>query len=118
MGRGEGQSLRKRPQSFAGPEATSELARTLALHPEVLLLDEPCSAIDPVSFAKIEDTIRELRQDHMIVIVTHNLPQAPRVSDFAGLMLLGELIEFGTTVNIFKTPGDPRTKRFTARHFG
>lgn len=101
-----------------GQQQRLSIARTLALHPEVLLLDEPCSAIDPISSAKIEDTIHELRRDHAIVIVTHNLQQAARVSDFAGFMLLGELIEFGTAADIFETPSDPRTKRFIAGRFG
>lgn len=101
-----------------GQQQRLSLARTIALHPEVLLLDEPCSAIDPVSSAKIEETIRELRQHHTIVIVTHNLQQAARISDFAGFMFLGELIEFGTTADIFKMPSDPRTRRFIAGRFG
>ena len=101
-----------------GQQQRLSIARAIALHPEVLLLDEPCSAIDPVSSAKIEDTIHELKRDHAIVIVTHNLEQAARVSDFAGFMFLGELIEFGTTHNIFAKPSDPRTKRFIAGRFG
>lgn len=101
-----------------GQQQRLSIARTLALHPEVLLLDEPCSAIDPVSSAKIEDTILELKRDHAIVIVTHNLQQAARVSDYAGFMLLGELIEFGTTNEIFKTPRAPHAQRFIAGRFG
>ena len=101
-----------------GQQQRLSIARTLALHPEILLLDEPCSAIDPVSSAKIEDTILELKRDHAIVIVTHNLQQAARVSDYAGFMFLGELIEFGSTNEIFKTPRDPRTQRFIAGRFG
>jgi phosphate transport system ATP-binding protein len=100
-----------------GQQQRLSIARTLALHPEVLLLDEPCSAIDPISSAKIEATIHELKQDHAIVIVTHNLQQAARVSDFAGFMFLGELIEFGASADIFETPSDPRTKRFIAGGF-
>jgi len=84
----------------------------------VLLLDEPCSAIDPVSSAKIEETIHQLKRDHAIIIVTHNLEQAARVSDYAGFMFLGELIEFGTTSDIFNAPSDPRAKRFIAGRFG
>jgi phosphate transport system ATP-binding protein len=101
-----------------GQQQRLSIARTIALHPDVLLLDEPCSAIDPVSSKKIEETILELKRDHAIVIVTHNLQQAARVSDFAGFMFLGELIEFGTTSDIFKTPSEPRTKRFIAGRFG
>jgi phosphate transport system ATP-binding protein len=100
-----------------GQQQRLSIARTLALRPEVLLLDEPCSAIDPISSAKIEATIHELKQDHAIVIVTHNLQQAARVSDFAGFMFLGELIEFGASADIFETPSDPRTKRFIAGGF-
>jgi phosphate transport system ATP-binding protein len=101
-----------------GQQQRLSIARAIALHPEVLLLDEPCSAVDPVSSAKIEDTIRELKRDHAIVIVTHNLQQAARVSDFSGFMFLGELIEFGTTSDIFNTSSNPRTKRFIAGRFG
>jgi phosphate transport system ATP-binding protein len=101
-----------------GQQQRLSIARTLALHPEVLLLDEPCSAIDPVSSAKIEETILELKRDHAIVIVTHNLQQAVRVSDYAGFMFLGELIEFGATEQIFKTPRDPQTQHFIAGRFG
>jgi phosphate transport system ATP-binding protein len=94
------------------------IARTIAIQSEVILLDEPCSAIDPISSAKIEQTIHELKQDHTIVIVTHNLQQAARISDFAGFMLLGELIEFGAARGIFMAPGDPRTHRFVTGRFG
>jgi phosphate transport system ATP-binding protein len=83
----------------------------------VILLDEPCSAIDPISSAKIEQTIHELKRDHTIVIVTHNLQQAARISDFAGFMLLGELIEFDATRGLF-APRDPRTHHFVTGRFG
>jgi phosphate transport system ATP-binding protein len=94
------------------------IARTIAIQPEVLLLDEPCSSIDPVSSAKIEQTIDELKKDHTIVIVTHNLQQAARVSDFAGFMYLGELVEFSTAKHMFTVPKDPRTRRFVTGRFG
>jgi phosphate transport system ATP-binding protein len=94
------------------------IARAIAIQPEVLLLDEPCSAIDPVSTAKIEQTIDELKKDHTIVIVTHNLQQAARVGDFAGFMLLGELVEFGFVHAVFVKPADPRTQRFVTGRFG
>ena len=94
------------------------IARTIAMQPEVILLDEPCSAIDPISSAKIEHTIQELKRDHTIVIVTHNLQQAARVSDFAGFMFLGELIEFGPIPQIFVAPQDQRTQRFVTGRFG
>ncbi len=94
------------------------IARTVALRPEVLLLDEPCSSIDPISSSKIEKTIEELKSDHTIVIVTHNLQQAARVSDFAGFMYLGQLVEFDTAHHMFVTPSDPRTQRFIMGRFG
>lgn len=94
------------------------IARAIAVRPEVLLLDEPCSAIDPVSSAKIEQTIDELKQEHTIVIVTHNLQQAARVSDYAGFMFLGEMIEFGPIRDIFIAPRDPRTKKSVTGRFG
>jgi len=94
------------------------IARAIAIKPEVLLLDEPCSAIDPISSAKIEQTIDELKKSHTIVIVTHNLQQAARVSDVAGFMFLGELVEFGPVRQIFTGPLDERTHRFVTGRFG
>jgi phosphate transport system ATP-binding protein len=94
------------------------IARAIAAKPEVLLLDEPCSAIDPISSAKIEHTIDQLKKDHAIVIVTHNLQQAARVSDFAGFMYLGELVEFGTVRDIFVSPKQQQTERFLTGRFG
>jgi len=94
------------------------IARTIAIQPDVLLLDEPCASIDPISSARIEQTIRELKEDHTIVIVTHNLQQAARVSDFVGFMYLGEMIEFDTVGRIFTAPKDPRTQRFITGRFG
>lgn len=94
------------------------IARTIATRCEIILLDEPCSSIDPISTAKIEQTISELKQDHTIVIVTHNLQQAARISDFAGFMLLGELIEFGPIPQIFVAPSDTRTQHFVTGRFG
>jgi phosphate transport system ATP-binding protein len=94
------------------------IARTIATKPEVILLDEPCSSIDPVSSAKIEQTIDELKPDHTIVIVTHNLQQAARVSDFAGLMFLGKLVEFDAAHKIFTAPKDARTQGFLTGRLG
>lgn len=94
------------------------IARAIAVKPEVLLLDEPCASIDPISSAKIEQTIDDLKRDHAIVIVTHNLQQAARVSDFAGFMYLGELTEFDSVQEIFLQPKEPRTERFIAGRFG
>ena len=94
------------------------IARTVAVRPEVILLDEPCSALDPISTAKIEELIDELKSDYTIVIVTHNMQQAARVSDFTAFMYLGELIEFDTTTKIFTTPHDRRTQDYITGRFG
>jgi phosphate transport system ATP-binding protein len=84
----------------------------------VILFDEPCSALDPISTAKIEELIDELKQDYTIVIVTHNMQQAARVSDFTAFMYLGELIEFGATETLFTTPSDSRTQAYITGRFG
>ena len=101
-----------------GQQQRLSIARVIATGPDVLLLDEPCSAIDPISSAKIEQTIDELKRDHAIIIVTHNLQQAARVSDFAGFMYLGELVEFGTVGDIFVSPKYKQTERFITGRFG
>ena len=94
------------------------IARTVAVKPEVILFDEPCSALDPISTAKIEELIDELKQDYTIVIVTHNMQQAARVSDFTAFMYLGELVEFGQTATLFTTPRDKRTQAYITGRFG
>ena len=94
------------------------IARTVAVRPEVILLDEPCSALDPISTAKIEELIDELTDDYTLVIVTHNMQQAARVSDFTAFMYLGELVEFGETSKIFTSPDDPRTQDYITGRFG
>jgi phosphate transport system ATP-binding protein len=94
------------------------IARTVAVRPEVILLDEPCSALDPISTAKIEELIDALSADHTIVIVTHNMQQAARVSDYAAFMYLGELIEFGAASKMFTTPSDRRTQDYITGRFG
>ncbi len=94
------------------------IARTLAVEPEVLLMDEPCSALDPIATAKIEELMIELKASYTIIIVTHNMQQAARVSDYTGFMLLGELIEFGVTKELFTTPKDPRTEAYITGRFG
>ncbi|MCW5737044.1 MAG: ATP-binding cassette domain-containing protein [Enhydrobacter sp.] len=94
------------------------IARAIALRPDVLLLDEPCSSIDPISSAKVEQTIDELKADHTIVIVTHNLQQAARVSDYVGFMYLGEMVEFDVAPQMFVTPTDPRARKFVTGRFG
>jgi phosphate transport system ATP-binding protein len=94
------------------------IARTVAVKPEVILFDEPCSALDPISTAKIEELIDELKADYTIVIVTHNMQQAARVSDFTAFMYLGELIEFGPTTQMFTAPRDRRTQDYITGRFG
>ena len=94
------------------------IARTVAVRPEVILFDEPCSALDPISTAKIEELIDDLKDDYTIAIVTHNMQQAARVSDFTAFMYLGELVEFGETTRIFTTPSDRRTQDYITGRFG
>jgi phosphate transport system ATP-binding protein len=94
------------------------IARTVATKPEVILLDEPCSALDPISTAKIEELIDELASEYTIVIVTHNMQQASRTSDFTGFMFLGELVEFGVTEQVFTAPRNKRTEDYITGRFG
>ena len=94
------------------------VARLLAVEPEVILMDEPCSALDPISTAKIEELMLELKKEYTIVIVTHNMQQAARISDYSGYMLLGEMIEFGETAGIFTTPKDKRTQDYISGRYG
>jgi len=94
------------------------IARAIAIEPEVLLLDEPCSALDPIATGKIEELLYALKERYTIAIVTHNMQQAARVSDFTGFLLMGELIEFGQTEKLFTTPRDPRTEAYITGRFG
>ena len=94
------------------------IARGIAIKPEVLLLDEPCSALDPISTAKIEELINELKRDYTVVIVTHNMQQAARVSDFTAYMYLGELMEFGVTETLFIKPSRKETEDYITGRFG
>ena len=94
------------------------IARTIAVRPEVILFDEPCSALDPISTAKIEELIDELKDDYTIVIVTHNMQQAARVSDLTAFMYLGELVEYGETNRMFTKPSDRRTQDYITGRFG
>jgi phosphate transport system ATP-binding protein len=94
------------------------IARTVAVKPEVILLDEPCSALDPIATAKIEELIDELKSDYTIAIVTHNMQQAARVSDYTAFMFLGELVEFGPTTKIFTSPSERRTQDYITGRFG
>ncbi len=94
------------------------IARAIAVKPEVLLLDEPCSALDPISTAKVEELITELKDDYTVVIVTHNMQQAARVSDYTAYMYLGELIEFGATDQLFVKPTQQATEDYITGRFG
>jgi phosphate transport system ATP-binding protein len=94
------------------------IARALAIEPEVILMDEPCSALDPISTLKIEDLMQDLKKQYTIVIVTHNMQQAARVSDWAGFLLLGELVEYAETSEIFSRPRDQRTEDYITGRFG
>jgi phosphate transport system ATP-binding protein len=94
------------------------IARAIAVEPDVLLMDEPCSALDPIATAKIEELMLELKNSYTIVIVTHNMQQAARVSDHTGFMLLGELIEFGVTRQLFTNPREKQTEDYITGRFG
>jgi phosphate transport system ATP-binding protein len=94
------------------------IARVLILKPEIVLLDEPCSALDPISTLRIEELLRVLKQDYTLVIVTHNMQQAARVSDYTGFMYLGKLIEFGDTNQVFTNPKEKLTESYITGHFG
>jgi len=94
------------------------IARALAIQPEVLLMDEPASALDPIATQKIEETIIELKNDYTIIIVTHNMQQAIRVSDYTGFMYLGDLVEFGETKKLFTDPKEELTAKYVQGHFG
>ena len=94
------------------------IARLLPVKPEILLMDEPCSALDPIATEQIEELMRNLKKDYTIVIVTHNMQQAARVSDETGFMLLGELVEFGSTPRVFTNPVDQRTEDYITGRFG
>lgn len=94
------------------------MARLLAVEPEVILMDEPCSALDPIATAKIEELMLELVKKYTIVIVTHNMQQAARISDYSGYMLLGEMIEFDETSRIFTSPKDKRTDDYISGRYG
>jgi phosphate transport system ATP-binding protein len=94
------------------------IARALAVEPEVILMDEPCSALDPIATAKIEELIRYLSEDYTVVIVTHNMRQAARVSDYTAYLYIGELIEFGHTKQIFENPREESTENYITGRFG
>jgi phosphate transport system ATP-binding protein len=111
--------LHKSALSMSGGEQQRLcIARALAVRPQILLMDEPASALDPISTSKIEDLIFQLKKEYTIVIVTHNMQQAARVSDYTAFFLQGELVEFGPTVQIFTTPRDKRTEDYITGRFG
>jgi phosphate transport system ATP-binding protein len=107
-----------------GQQQRLSIARCLAVEPQVILMDEPCSALDPIATLKIEDLIHRLAREYTIIIVTHNMQQAARVADFTAFMLMnneeryGELVEFGPTVEIFNRPKDRRTEDYITGRFG
>ena len=114
-----GGSLKKNALGLSGGQQQRLcIARALAVQPHVLLMDEPTSALDPISTSRIEDLIQELKANYTIVIVTHNMQQAVRVSDTTAFFLLGDLVEYGDTEKIFSTPADKRTKDYITGRFG
>jgi len=105
-------------QLSGGQQQRLCIARVLAVQPEVLFMDEPCSSLDPISTARIEDLIHSLKELYTIIIVTHNMQQASRVSDYTGFFLMGELIEFGESAQVFTRPKDKRTEDYVTGRFG
>ena len=105
-------------QLSGGQQQRLCIARALAVDPEVILMDEPCSALDPIATAKIEELITELKEDYTLVIVTHNMQQAARVSDYTAFLLLGQLMEFGDTSTLFTNPRDKATEDYITGRFG
>jgi phosphate transport system ATP-binding protein len=111
--------LRKPGTSISGGQQQRLcIARAIALQPEVILMDEPCSALDPIATAKIEELIVSLKTDYTVVVVTHNMQQAARVSDFTAFMYLGQLVEYGETQSIFENPGNELTEKYITGKFG
>ncbi|MCF6157859.1 MAG: phosphate ABC transporter ATP-binding protein [wastewater metagenome] len=94
------------------------IARAIAMEPEIILLDEPCSALDPIATAKIEDMLVELKTDYTVIIVTHNMQQAARISEYTGFFMLGEFVEFNTTADIFTNPSEKQTEDYITGRFG
>ena len=105
-------------QLSGGQQQRLVIARTIAIEPEVLLLDEPASALDPISTLKIEELIYELKSNYTIVIVTHNMQQAARVSDYTAFMYMGELIEFDSTDKLFTNPDKKQTEDYITGRYG
>jgi len=105
-------------QLSGGQQQRLCIARAIATEPEVILFDEPCSALDPIATAKIEDLITELKKEYTVVIVTHNMQQAARVSEYTGFFMMGELVEFDSTQKIFTTPSNKMTEDYITGRFG
>ncbi len=111
--------LRERGTALSGGQQQRLcIARTLAMEPEIILMDEPCSALDPVSTTRIEDLLFELKKSYTIVIVTHNMQQAARVSDYTAFLENGHLVEYGETNQVFTNPANPRTEEYVTGRFG
>ncbi len=110
----------KEPALLLSEETKQRLciARLLTIEPEIILLDEPCSALDPIATMRVEELMIELKKDYTILIVTHNMQQAARVSDYTGFMLLGELLEFGRTDQVFTSPRHEKTEEYITGRFG
>ena len=117
-GKKSGTDLTIQALGLPGQQQRLCIARTLAVGPEVILMDEPCSALDPIATAKIENLIEMLKEDYTVIIVTHNMQQAARVSDFTGFMYLGKLIEYDKTTNIFEHPKEDLTENYITGRFG
>ena len=119
VGRSQGPAGHQRLWAISGGQQQRLcIARALAVEPEVILMDEPCSALDPIATAKIEELIQTLKTQYTIVMVTHNMQQAGRVSDFTAFFYLGQLIEFGSTAKIFTNPGEKQTEDYITGRFG
>mgnify|MGYP000532653176 CR=1 FL=1 len=119
LGRSEGPPEQRAPWGMSGGQQQRLcIARAIAMEPEVILMDEPTSALDPISTNKIEELATELKNDYTIVIVTHNMQQAARVSDYTAFFLLGEMVEFDKTSVIFQNPSDKRTEDYITGRFG
>ncbi|HTY47365.1 MAG TPA: phosphate ABC transporter ATP-binding protein PstB [Methanomassiliicoccales archaeon] len=114
----KGRLKERATQLSGGQQQRLCIARALAMEPEVLLMDEPCSALDPIATQKIEDLVHELKKEYTVVIVTHNMQQAARVSDFTAFMYLGKLVEFGRTKDVFESPEHDETERYVTGKFG
>lgn len=110
--------LKKRSGTFRGQQQRLCIARTLAVSPKVILMDEPTSALDPISTSKIEDLAMELKKQYTIIIVTHNMQQAARISDKTAFFLLGEAVEYSDTAELFANPQDKRTENYITGRFG